>query len=87
MNEALNLIGRILIALLFLGRAAQKLGDPTPVSDMIAALGLIFGPGVRNWALILAAYCIFTSHFHFQLRTDPWRITIMLKTGPSRTAC
>ena len=98
MNDALNLTGRILIALLFLGGAAQKFGDPTQVSQMIAsiglptwlvwptaafnliaAIGLIFGPGVRRWALILAAYCIFTSYFHYQLRADPWQITIMVK--------
>jgi putative oxidoreductase len=98
MNDALNLTGRILIALLFLGGAAQKLGDPAPVRAMIAsiglptwlvwptaafnliaALGLIFGPGVRIWALILAAYCILTSYFHFQLRADPWQITLMVK--------
>ena len=98
MNDALNLAGRILIALLFLGGAAQKLGDPTPVADMIAsiglpewllwtigafnliaALGLIFGRRVRFWALVLAAYCIFTSYFHWQLRADPWQVTIMVK--------
>ena len=98
MNDALNLTGRILIALLFLGGAAQKFGDPTQVSQMIAsiglptwlvwptaafnliaAIGLIFGPGVRRWALILAAYCIFTSYFHYQLRADPWQVTIMVK--------
>lgn len=98
MNDALNLAGRLLIALLFLGGAAQKLGDPTLVSAMIAsivlptwlvwpvaafnliaALGLIFGPNVRAWALILAAYCLLTSYFHYQLRADPWQITIMVK--------
>ncbi|GLS88869.1 hypothetical protein GCM10010873_38430 [Cypionkella aquatica] len=98
MNDALNLAGRILIALLFLGGAAQKLGDPVPVEvmiagiglpvwlvwpvaafNLIAALGLIFGPGVRQWALILAAYCLFTSYFHWQLRADPWQVTIMVK--------
>lgn len=98
MSDALNLIGRILIALLFLGGAAQKLGDPLPVETMIAsiglpiwliwpvaafnliaALGLIFGPKVQAWALLLAAYCLFTSYFHYQLRADPWQITIMVK--------
>nr|WP_054005867.1 DoxX family protein [Cypionkella psychrotolerans] len=98
MNDALNLTGRILIAVLFLGGALQKLGDPAPVAEMItsiglpawlvwptaafnliAALGLIFGPNVRAWALILAAYCLFTSYFHYQLRADPWQITIMVK--------
>ena len=43
MNDALNLAGRILIAVLFLGGAAQKLGDPVPVSDMIASIGLPLG--------------------------------------------
>ena len=98
MNDVLNLAGRFLIALLFFGGALQKLGDPGPVAQMIAsiglpvwliwpvalfnllaALGLIFGPGVRQWALVLAAYCIFTSWFHWQLRADPWQITIMVK--------
>ncbi len=98
MNDLLNLAGRLLIALLFFGGAAQKFGDPGPVTQMIAsiglpdwliwpvaafnllaALGLIFGPGVRHWALVLAAYCIFTSWFHWQLRADPWQITIMVK--------
>ncbi len=98
MNDILNLVGRILIALLFLGGALQKLGNPGPVSQMIASIGLpvwliwpvaafnllaavalIFGPGVQRWALVLAVYCIFTSWFHWQLRADPWQITIMVK--------
>ncbi|MCQ0968928.1 DoxX family protein (plasmid) [Paracoccus sp. TK19116] len=98
MNDVLNLIGRILIALLFLGGASQKWVDPRPVTQMIrsidlpawliwpvlafnllAALALVFGPGVRNWALVLAAYCIFTSWFHWQLRADPWQVTIVVK--------
>ncbi|OOY30997.1 DoxX family protein [Thioclava sp. F36-6] len=98
MSDALNLIGRILIALLFFGGAVQKVTDPQMVEEMIgwlglpgwlvwpvalfnliAALGLIFGPKVRGWALILAAYCIFTSWFHWQLRADPWQVTIFVK--------
>ncbi|MEO7380722.1 MAG: DoxX family protein [Paracoccaceae bacterium] len=98
MNDILNLIGRILIAVLFVGGAAQKVGDPAPVMQMIASTGLpvwliwplaafdliagiclIFGPGVRRWALVLAVYCILTSWFHWQLRADPWQITIMVK--------
>ena len=27
----------------------------------------------------LAAYCLFTSYFHWQLRADPWQVTIMVK--------
>jgi putative oxidoreductase len=98
MNDYLNLIGRILIAVLFFGGTAQKVLDPAPVQQMIgtlglpawlvwpvaafdfvAALGLIFGPMVTLWALALAAYCIFTSWFHWQLRADPWQVTIFVK--------
>ena len=98
MNDILNLTGRVLIALLFLGGSIQKLTDPVPVQQMItgiglppaliwlvvafnftAAAGLVLGPRVRIWALALAAYCIFTSYFHWQLRADPWQVTIMVK--------
>jgi putative oxidoreductase len=98
MNDALNLAGRMLIALLFLGGAVQKITDPGPVSDMIATLGLpqalvwpvaafnlaaavmlVVGPRVRAVALVLSAYCILTSWFHWQLRADPWQVTIVVK--------
>lgn len=98
MRDGLNLIGRCLIALLFLGGAVQKVTDPAPVVamlgsiglpgglvwpvagfDLVAALGLILGPGVEIWALVLALYCLFTSYFHWQLRADPWQVTIMVK--------
>ncbi|MBV7408439.1 DoxX family membrane protein [Maritimibacter sp. DP1N21-5] len=101
MNDILNLVGRLLLAFLFLGGFAQKLADPAPVIAMIegiglpgalvwpvtvfnlvAALGLLLGPGdrgVRLWALVLAGYCLFTSYFHWQLRADPWQVTIMVK--------
>lgn len=94
----LNLVGRVLIALLFLGGAVQKFTDPAPVVqmigsiglpgwlvwpvaafDLVAAFGLILGPGVRVWALVLAVYCILTSYFHWQLRADPWQVTIVVK--------
>ena len=98
MKDALNLVGRCLIALLFLGGAVQKLTNPAPVAtmiaeiglpagsvwpiaafDLIAGLALIFGPWVEGWALVMAAYCLFTSWFHWQLRADPWQVTIMVK--------
>lgn len=98
MANLLNLIGRMLIALLFLGGAAQKFTDPAPVTQMLdtiglpawvvwpvavfnlmAAIGLVTGPRIRELALLLAAYCIFTSYFHWQLRADPWQVTIMVK--------
>ncbi|MEC7761876.1 MAG: DoxX family protein [Pseudomonadota bacterium] len=98
MSNLLNLVGRILISLVFFGGAIQKVGDPGPVTEMItgiglpdwliwpvaafnliAAVALITGPGIRIWALLLAAYCIFTSYFHWELRADPWQVTIVVK--------
>jgi putative oxidoreductase len=98
MSDALNLAGRCLIALLFLGGAVQKGLDPAPVQEMIASVGLpeglvwpvaafdlvaavclVAGPGVRGWALALAVYCVVTSWFHWQLRADPWQVTIVVK--------
>ena len=98
MRDILNLVGRLMIAVLFLGGAFQKFTDPAPVMqmitgiglpavlvwpvavfDLVAGLALIFGPGIAGWALLLAVYCLFTSWFHWQLRADPWQITIMVK--------
>jgi putative oxidoreductase len=47
--------------------------------NFASAIGLIFGPAVRRWALFVAAYCIFTSWFHWQFRADPWQVTIAVK--------
>lgn len=96
--DILNLAGRVLLAVLFLGGAVQKFRDPAPVGQMLAsvgagwlpvwllalfnlaaAFGLIFGPGIRYWALALALYCMATSWFHWQLRADPWQVTIFVK--------
>ncbi len=98
MSDALNAAGRLLIALLFIGGAVQKLGDPGQVVAMIEGIGLpgglvwpvalfnllagialLTGPRVRLWALLLAGYCIFTAYFHWQLRADPWQVTIVVK--------
>lgn len=98
MNDILNLIGRVLIALLFIGGAIQKLTNPEPVQTMllsvqvaawgvwplavanlVAGLCLVMGPRVRVWAVLLALYCIATSYFHWQLRADPWQVTIAVK--------
>lgn len=97
-SGALNLIGRLLIALLFVGGAVHKVSDPSQVIGMITGIGLpgwlvwpvtafnlvaglclVLGPRVRVWALVLAGYCVFTSYFHWQLRADPWQVTIMVK--------
>lgn len=98
MSDLANLAGRVLIALLFLAGAAQKIADPGPVRAMLgtvglpgvlvwplaafnaaAAVGLVAGPRVRAWAGVLAAYCIATSWFHWQLRADPWQVSIVIK--------
>jgi putative oxidoreductase len=52
---------------------------PVTAFNLIAAVALVTGPGIRFWALALAGYCIFTSYFHYQLRADPWQVTIMVK--------
>lgn len=98
MTDAVNLLGRLLISVLFFGGAAQKFIDPAPVQGMltsvglpetlvgpiavfnlIAGLGLLLGPKVQLWAIILALYCVATSYFHWQLRADPWQMTIFVK--------
>lgn len=98
MRDVMNLVGRLLIAFLFLGGFVQKIGDPGPVEAMITSIGLpgwfvwpvalfnllaafclVAGPKVRVWAVLLAGYCIFTSYFHWQLRADPWQVTIVVK--------
>lgn len=50
MNDLLNLLGRLLIALLFLGGALQKWTDPAPVQQMIASLHL---PQQMVWPVAL----------------------------------
>ncbi|MFX0545374.1 DoxX family protein [Roseovarius sp. S1116L3] len=98
MRDLLNLVGRILIAFLFLAGAVQKVSDPAEVQAMIASISLptalvwptalfnlvaaiclVTGPRIRLWAVALAGYCLFTSWFHWQLRADPWQMTIMVK--------
>ncbi|MDR7127047.1 DoxX family protein [Pseudotabrizicola sp. 4114] len=52
---------------------------PVAAFNLIAAAGLLAGPRVAVWALALAGYCVMTSFFHWQLRADPWQVTIMVK--------
>ena len=52
---------------------------PVAAFNLAGGLCLIFGPRIQGWALALAAYCIATSWFHWQLRADPWQVTIMVK--------
>lgn len=97
MTRILHLIGRLLIAVLFVAGTAQKLTDPDAVRGLLAtaglpgaliwpatlfgiagAIGLVTGPGIRWWALALAAYCMVTSWFHF-LPQDGWQMSIFVK--------
>lgn len=59
MKDLLNLLGRILIAILFLGGAAQKATDPAPVMEMIRSIGL---PGGLVWLIaafnLIAGACL-----------------------------
>ena len=52
---------------------------PIAAFNLAGALFLVCGPWVRLWAIPLAAYCLATSWFHWQLRADPWQVTIMVK--------
>ncbi|WP_163850451.1 DoxX family protein [Pseudooceanicola aestuarii] len=50
MTDSAVLVGRILIALLFLGGAAQKAGDPGSVVELLARLGW---PGWLVWPALI----------------------------------
>lgn len=52
---------------------------PVAGFNLVAGVILLTGPKVRGVALLLAGYCLFTSLFHWQLRADPWQVTIMVK--------
>ena len=51
---------------------------PALAFDAAVAVGLIFGPRVRLWALAAAAYCMATSVFHF-IPGDGWQMSIFVK--------
>lgn len=51
---------------------------PALAFNAALALGLVFGPRVRLWALAGAAYCIVTSVFHF-IPADGWQMSIFVK--------
>lgn len=99
------LIGRILIAALFIGGAVQKTVDPAQVIGLLAGKGLpawliwpalgfnalaglalIAGVGVRPLAYLLAAYCAFTSIFHY-IPADPWQMSIFVKNWAIAGGC
>jgi putative oxidoreductase len=99
------LVGRVLIALLFLGGAVQKGMEPGAVQGLLAGFGmpewlvwpalafnlgaglaLIAGVWVRPVAAALAAYCAFTSIFHY-VPADPWQMTIFVKNWAIAGGC
>ncbi len=52
---------------------------PVAAFNLAAAVALVTGPRVRSWAAALALYCLFTSWFHWQMRADPWQLSIVVK--------
>ncbi len=54
--------------------------------NALAGLALVVGVAVRPVALSLAAYCAFTSLFHF-LPDDPWQMTIFVKNWAIAGGC
>lgn len=100
-----TLVGRILIAALFLAGAAQKADDPGAVQTLLAqrgwpealvwpalafnlaaGLALVIGLWVRPVALLLAAYCVVTSLFHY-IPGDPWQMSIFVKNWAIAGGC
>jgi putative oxidoreductase len=59
---------------------------PALVFNLAAGLALIVGVGVRPVAAALAAYCAFTSLFHF-IPADPWQMTIFVKNWAIAGGC
>ena len=50
---------------------------PALAFNAALALGLVFGPRLRLWALAGAAYCVLTSAFHF-IPADGWQMSIVV---------
>jgi putative oxidoreductase len=105
MGDIAVLIGRILIAALFVGGTVQKFTDPGAVEGLLAGMGmapwlvwpalafnliaacsLIGGVAVRPMAVALAAYCGFTSIFHY-IPSDPWQMSIFVKNWAIAGGC
>ena len=93
----MDLLGRVLLAVLFIAGTAQKISDPGVVEGLLSGLGMpgwlvwpatLFNAGgavalIAGWrryetGLLLAAYCGFTSIFHF-IPGDGWQMSIFIK--------
>ncbi|MGY9047832.1 MAG: DoxX family protein [Rhodobacterales bacterium] len=59
---------------------------PALIYDAVAAIALILGIAVRPVAASLAAYCMFTSIFHF-IPDDPWQMSIFVKNWAIAGGC
>lgn len=64
----------------------QVLVWPALGFNALAGLMLVIGVGVRPVAYILAAYCAFTSIFHY-IPTDPWQMSIFVKNWAIAGGC
>ena len=52
---------------------------PVAAFNLAGGISLVCGLRLRGFALVLAAYCLVTTYFHWQLRADPWQVTIIVK--------
>lgn len=105
LSDLAVLVGRLLIAALFLAGAVQKAVDPAPAMALLDGFGLptglvwialafnavagimvVAGWAVRPLAVLLAAYCAFTSLFHL-IPADPWQMSIFVKNWAIAGGC
>lgn len=59
---------------------------PALVFNALATVGLVMGIGVRPLGFALAAYCGFTSIFHY-IPSDAWQMTIFVKNWAIAGGC
>ena len=59
---------------------------PALLFNAAAAVSLVAGWRVAEWALALAAYCALTSVFHL-IPDDPWQISIFVKNWAIAGGC
>ena len=59
---------------------------PALAFNLAAGLALVLGVRVRSVALLLAAYCMVTSLFHY-IPNDPWQMSIFVKNWAIAGGC
>lgn len=52
---------------------------PVAAFNLLGGVAIAAGWRLRGVALAFAVYCLGTTVFHFQLRADPWQVTIIVK--------